>query len=71
MLLSKSGKIIISKIPKDKILFETDGPFARIDKKSLTPGEIGDFYKLFEKEILEFEKQVFKNFRKVLIEKDL
>lgn len=71
MLLSKSGKNIISKIPKDKILFETDGPFARINKKSLTPGEIGDFYKLFEKEILEFEKQVFKNFRKVLIEKDL
>lgn len=70
-LLSKSGKNIISKIPKDKILFETDGPFARINRKSLKPSDIGAFYKLFEQEILEFEKQVFNNFRRVLIEKDL
>lgn len=71
MLLTKNGKNIISKIPKDKILFETDGPFARVNKKSLIPSEIGDFYKLFGQEILDFDKLVFNNFRRILIEKDL
>lgn len=37
MLRSKKGSEISSRIPRDKILTESDGPFAKMNKKSLTP----------------------------------
>jgi TatD DNase family protein len=40
MTRSLSGRKLISKIPIDKILTETDGPFILINKQPLKPGEI-------------------------------
>ena len=37
MLRSKKGKEITTRIPRDKILTESDGPFAKLNKKPLTP----------------------------------
>lgn len=37
MLQSKKGREITSRIPRDKILTESDGPFAKLNKKPLTP----------------------------------
>lgn len=71
MLNSKKGKEIILSIPKHLILFETDGPFARRNKNVITPSQIKDIYLEFESIIPDFEKVVFSNFRRILIEKDL
>jgi len=37
MLRSKKGREITSRMPRDKILTESDGPFAKLNKKPLTP----------------------------------
>lgn len=40
MTLSKNGQKIISYLPKDKILLETDGPFAKVNNKQLEPVDV-------------------------------
>ena len=37
MTVSQKGVKIIDRLPKDKILLETDGPFALLDNKKLRP----------------------------------
>ena len=37
MLKGKKGKNLVSRIPKNRVLLETDGPFTSIDKQSLYP----------------------------------
>lgn len=37
MLSTKKGKTLVSKIPRNKILTETDGPFAKFNKEYLMP----------------------------------
>jgi len=37
MLLSKKGTDIVSRIPKDRILTESDGPFAKLDGEVVMP----------------------------------
>lgn len=45
MIQSLSGRKIIAKIPKDKILTETDGPFITVGDKPINPGEIDSVIK--------------------------
>lgn len=71
MLLTKNGLNIISHIPIKQMLFETDGPFARINRKPIYPKDIPKFFSAVENEVAEFEKVCFSNFRRLLIEKDL
>lgn len=44
MCLSQKGKTIISKIPLNKLLIESDGPFSRINSKRYTPDKLADIY---------------------------
>lgn len=71
MLQSKNGQKIIERLPLDRILFETDGPFAKYNKKIIYPSKISDLYYYFEQVIPSFKDHVYKNFRRLLIEKDL
>ncbi|UNT56500.1 TatD family hydrolase [Lysinibacillus capsici] len=71
MLMTKNGLNIIAHIPVKQILFETDGPFARIDRKPIYPKDIPNFYSAVDKEVDGFDKICFSNFRRLLIEKDL
>lgn len=71
MLLSKNGLKIIERLPLDRILFETDGPFARHNKKMIYPSSLSEIYSDFEKIIPSFNEHVYKNFKRLLIEKDL
>lgn len=71
MLLSKNGQKILSRIPQELILFETDGPFARVNKSIIYPKNIRNIYLEYENVIPNFEEIVFKNFRRLLIAKDL
>ncbi|AEY65840.1 TatD family hydrolase [Clostridium sp. BNL1100] len=68
MLNSKSGRNILSHIPKNKILFETDGPFIRKDKKVVSPDDIPQIYKEFNEfyGINDFGDIVYYNFKKLL-----
>ncbi|EFU15375.1 TatD family hydrolase [Enterococcus faecalis] len=71
MLTSKNGMEIIRSIPKSQLLFETDGPFARKDKKIVYPRDLKEIYEDFEKVIPDFEKLVFSNFKRLLFQKDI
>ncbi|CAM4019785.1 TatD family hydrolase [Mesobacillus zeae] len=71
MLTTKNGNKIIDRIPHNKILFETDGPFARYNKKIIYPTELSKIYSDFGNLIPSFNDLVFNNFRRLLIEKDL
>nr|WP_281720969.1 Qat anti-phage system TatD family nuclease QatD [Nitrosomonas nitrosa] len=37
MISNKSGQFIISRIPQNRILLETDGPFVRVKNRKVTP----------------------------------
>jgi TatD DNase family protein len=71
MLQSKSGQKIIERLPLNRILFETDGPFARYNKNIIFPSSLSMIYSDFEALIPNFSEIVFKNFKRLLIEKDL
>lgn len=71
MLYSKNGQKIIDRLPLDRILFESDGPFAKYNKKIIYPSSLTEIYSDFEKVIPSFKENVFKNFKRLLIEKDL
>jgi TatD DNase family protein len=40
MLTSKKGRELVSRMPKERILTESDGPFARLDGQSLVPWDV-------------------------------
>jgi TatD DNase family protein len=71
MLHSTKGQEIIRRIPIDRILFETDGPFIRVNRKIYTPAIIETSYEEFNNFIPNFKNIVFNNFKRMLIEKDI
>lgn len=73
MLNTQKGKEILNNIPLERILFETDGPFTKYNKKLIEPKyfesifqDFSDFYK-----IKNFNKLVFGNLKNLLIERQL
>lgn len=70
MIKGQNGREIISIIPRDKILTETDGPFGTYNKKSLMPWDVNKLYPflsgLWNISILEVEKIIEMNFRKII-----
>lgn len=71
MLNSLNGINIINRIPPEQLLFETDGPFSKINKKPIYPNHIEGLYKKIEETIPNFRHIAFKNFRRLLIQRDL
>ena len=41
MVLGKRGRDLLAGMPRDRVLTETDGPFATVGDKPLGPGEVG------------------------------
>ncbi|MEQ8516372.1 MAG: Qat anti-phage system TatD family nuclease QatD, partial [Chromatocurvus sp.] len=41
MVLGKRGRELVAAMPRERVLTETDGPFAAIGKQPLEPGEVG------------------------------
>jgi len=70
MIKSESGRKIISKISKEKILTETDGPFVNIGKKQIDPGEVQSVIKYLAETWLIPDSEVIKiinnNFKSLL-----
>lgn len=68
MVQTKNGQRILKQIPLDRLLFETDGPFIRKDRKKITPNLIQSIYKVFNEfyGIENFDDIVFTNFKQLL-----
>ncbi|QYY41516.1 TatD family hydrolase [Aneurinibacillus thermoaerophilus] len=71
MLTSQKGQKLISLMPPDRILFETDGPFIRYERKIIQPQLISKIYEEFNGSTHNFTELVFKNFKRLLLERDL
>lgn len=69
MLQTEKGKKILRRIPEDRILFETDGPFVKLNKTLITPSlipqaykNIGDFLGLPDLRTI-----IYRNFQRLII----
>ncbi|RKD15155.1 deoxyribonuclease [Pelobium manganitolerans] len=71
MIKSESGKKIIQRIPKDKLLTETDGPFVEIDHRPIKPGEVMGVYRylsnVWEIPLIEVEKLISNNLKQIIL----
>lgn len=68
MCITDNGKKIISAIPIDRILVESDGPFTKIESLKFKPSFLGKTYILINSIIKEkdFERIVFENFNRLI-----
>lgn len=70
MIKSISGQKIISRIPKENVLTETDGPFIKIGSEPLLPGEVEEVIiylsKIWNISIDEVQNIININFRRLI-----
>lgn len=73
MLQSQKGKEILNNIPFDRMLYESDGPFTKYNKRITEPNNLEDIYNDFNNfySIDNFKEIVFNNFKKILVERQL
>lgn len=71
MLTSIKGKTILNQLPTDRILFETDGPFVKYNKRIVCPDMFQNIYSDFSSfyKIGQFDDLVFNNFKKLIFAK--
>lgn len=66
MIQSKNGKEIISKIPLDRLLTESDGPFIQVNQRTINPWDIKEVLTYISEtrqlSLLDVESQVKNNF---------
>ena len=69
MLASKKGRECVERMPADRLLPETDGPFGTYEGKTLLPGGSGRVYsqlaEMWQWTGREVERQLTSNFRKM------
>lgn len=72
MLKSEKGISIIKKIPIDRILIETDGPFTDFKKKVISPDKLPEVYAAFAQllNIRNFDEVVFNNLKSLLLKQE-
>lgn len=70
MLKSSNGQKILKKLPLDRIIIESDGPFTKYQNKVSTPKEIEKIYKEFENfyQVEDLKNIIFNNIKKLLVE---
>ncbi|MBB5620960.1 TatD DNase family protein [Pedobacter cryoconitis] len=70
MIQSENGQKIISRIPVDKILPETDGPFTEVSGRPSKPSDVALVYhflsKIWEKNLVEVDKIISANFQRLI-----
>lgn len=72
MLKSKKGNEILRRIPLDRILMESDGPFTKYNKEAFVPNILENIYEEFNEfyGINNFKDRVFENFKKLLFARE-
>lgn len=72
MVASKKGRNIISRIPKERMLTETDGPYTSIDNRQVEPHDVNAVLRylqeLWKMPINEVAKIIDNNFMKIINE---
>ena len=70
MVKTTAGCNKINKIPKNKILVESDGPFTKIGKKTFSPELLNSAYEVISNCTSDsnFVDMVNENFRRILIQ---
>lgn len=70
MIQSAKGKKIIERIPDDRILIESDGPFVKIKKKIFQPHDLEKIViglaKLKDNDLLDMERILSRNLKRIL-----
>lgn len=70
MIVSENGQKIIARIPIDKILTETDGPFTEVSGRPTTPKDVALVYQFLAKSLgkttVDVEKIISTNFQKLI-----
>lgn len=68
MCTTSKGKHIISRIPLDKILVESDGPFTKIGTQKYSPTNLRDIYSILAAtlRVQNIENIVYENFNRLL-----
>jgi len=70
MVKNSAGKRIIERLPKDRILPESDGPFVKIEKRVVVPQDVLLVYKylavLWNKTVEEVSQIIRENFYKII-----
>ena len=70
MLATKRGQELVSIMPKERVLTETDGPFAKVSGYLLNPWDVNVTYKQFaavwDMPPVEVEERILGNFRKLV-----
>jgi TatD DNase family protein len=66
MIQSKNGKDIISKIPLDRLLTESDGPFIQVNQRTINPWDIKEVLTYISEtrqlSFIDVERQIRNNF---------
>lgn len=67
MLRGQKGRELVSRMPRDRVLTESDGPFAQVDGRSVWPWEMGsviaELGRLWDQSPSEVEQQLLSNLR--------
>jgi TatD DNase family protein len=67
---SASGRRIIMKIPRERLLTESDGPFVSFEQNSVRPGDIGVLVRriaeLRGEPTTTLQDMIFTNFREIM-----
>jgi TatD DNase family protein len=70
MLSTKKGQELVGMLPRDKVLTETDGPFAEFKGNSLMPWDVGiaidQLARVWNLDKVETRGIVLENFRKLV-----
>lgn len=70
MVRSKKGQEIIRRVPKDRALAETDGPFVKVGRRPATPNDVQVVYehlsKLWQEPVSAVVEVVYRNFTALL-----
>lgn len=65
MLRSEKGRDLANRMPRDRMLTESDGPFAQLDGRSVWPWEVGtavdELSRLWGQQSTEVERQLLSN----------
>jgi TatD DNase family protein len=71
MLANEKGRALASRMPRDRILTETDGPFAKVGERSALPWDVqravAGLAALWNEPEDIVEKQLLKNLRTLVI----
>jgi TatD DNase family protein len=66
MTHSNKGRGIITRIPRNRVLTESDGPYAKIENRPTQPSDVRNVIEFLSKEwgisVDETSKQVFQNY---------